>query len=176
MIYDETKQAFMELFKENSSFRKVMSLVVVCSISKVEGKSIDTIGDEKIADTICSAIFDNKPKGVDITVQCCEHLNRAVIVEREYMRVNNLEEVNVLPVNEAGGTFAFIAYKYFKDPVVVERVKVDGGMDIGLNMCGMHLKEVAQPLALEHKKIGGAIIIVARTRLKLIGGNRSVYK
>lgn len=175
-IEEEISLILEDFFKNDKRFREINSFVVVCSISKVEGKLIDTIGDSNIAEQICKVIFSDKYNPYDKIIQCCEHLNRALIVEKEYALKNNLEPVNVVPIEEAGGTFATTAYKFFKNPVVVESVKVDGGIDIGLNMCGMHLKEVAQPLITKNYKIGKASVLIARTRPKLIGGIRAVYK
>ncbi|UNC90868.1 TIGR01440 family protein [Candidatus Contubernalis alkaliaceticus] len=151
-------------------------LVVSCSISRVEGRREDTTGDPELARAICSALWDNKPVDMSAAVQCCEHLNRALIVERETLVQKNLSEVNVVPVSEAGGTFAAVSMEFFNDPVVVETIQGDSGIDIGLTMIGMHLKPVVMPLLLDTEYIGGARVIAARTRPKLIGGERAQYK
>ncbi|MDU1321782.1 MAG: TIGR01440 family protein [Clostridium botulinum] len=174
-IYEETKIVFKELLKENKKFRDLNICVISCSISKVEGKKIDTIGDKNLAQDICRALWDMKPKNLNFAVQCCEHLNRALIIERDLKEGLNLEQVSAYPVDKAGGTFATAAYKYFKDPVLVESIKADGGIDIGLNLIGMNLKSVAQPLVMKNEYIGKARVVCARTRLKLIGGERAVY-
>lgn len=112
-------------------------------------------------------------KGVYLAAQCCEHLNRAIIIERQ--AVPFTETVNVIPQPKAGGSFATQAYQHFKDPVAVEEIKADAGLDIGSTLIGMHLKKVAVPLRLENKMIGEAIVVAARTRPKFIGGARAVY-
>ena len=111
--------------------------------------------------------------GIDLVVQCCEHLNRAIIVERQ--AVPFTETVNAIPQPKAGGSFATQAYQHFKDPVAVEEIKADAGLDIGSTLIGMHLKKVAVPFRLENKMIGEAIVVAARTRPKFIGGARAVY-
>ncbi len=108
-----------------------------------------------------------------LAAQCCEHLNRAIIVERE--AVPNAEIVNVVPQPKAGGSFATTAYKTFKDPVALEEIKADAGLDIGGTLIGMHLKRVAVPVRLSIDHIGQAILLAARTRPKFIGGCRAVY-
>ena len=108
-----------------------------------------------------------------LAAQCCEHLNRAIIVERE--AVPNAEIVNVVPQPKAGGSFATTAYKTFKDPVALEEIKADAGLDIGGTLIGMHLKRVAVPVRLSIDRIGQAILLAARTRPKFIGGCRAVY-
>ena len=107
--------------------------------------------------------------------QCCEHLNRALVVERETAERFGLEEVTVVPWLHAGGAFATSAYERFKEPVVVETVRAHGGLDIGLTMIGMHLRRVAVPVRLTHNRIGNALVCGARTRPPLIGGERARY-
>ena len=106
-------------------------------------------------------------------MQCCEHLNRAIITERQAVPFS--ETVNVVPQPKAGGSLATQAYAGFDDPVAVEEIKADAGLDIGFTLIGMHLKKVAVPLRLEHNVIGGATVLAARTRPKFIGGVRAVY-
>ena len=112
-------------------------------------------------------------KNIYLAAQCCEHLNRAIIVERA--AVTLYDDVNVIPQPKAGGSFATTAYKTFKEPVAVEHIKADAGLDIGGTLIGMHLKEVAVPLRLSLDHIGNAILLAARTRPKFIGGIRATY-
>lgn len=116
--------------------------------------------------------------GVKLAFQCCEHLNRALVVERDSMEEYELEEVNAVPVAQAGGSMASYAYKHMEDPVVVEdlKQKAHAGLDIGETMIGMHLKPVVVPLRFEQKFIGEARLGIARTRPKLIGGKRANYE
>ncbi|MBO7304069.1 MAG: TIGR01440 family protein, partial [Clostridia bacterium] len=111
--------------------------------------------------------------GIYLAVQCCEHLNRAIVVERE--AAAGLDAVNVIPQPKAGGSMATHAYGVFKNPVVVEQIRADAGIDIGLTLIGMHLKQVAVPVRLENNRIGEALVVAARTRPKFIGGVRAVY-
>ena len=111
--------------------------------------------------------------GVYLAAQCCEHLNRALIVEHE--AVPNGEIVNVLPQPKAGSSFATAAYKAFRHPVALEEIRADAGLDIGGTLIGMHLKKVAIPVRLKQNRIGQAIVLAARTRPKFIGGERAIY-
>ena len=125
---------------------------------------------EAVFKGIYEALTDS---GVYLAAQCCEHLNRAIIIERE--AVPNCEIVNVVPQPKAGGSFATTAYKTFKNPVALEEIKADAGLDIGGTLIGMHLKRVAVPVRLSVDHIGSAILLAARTRPKYIGGERAVY-
>ncbi len=120
------------------------------------------------------ALYDYaKEKGIYLAIQCCEHLNRAIVVEKE--AVPFAEAVNVVPQPKAGGSLATAAYNGFINPVVVEEIKADAGIDIGSTLIGMHLKKVAVPVRLEKNSIGEATVVAARTRPKFIGGVRAVY-
>ena len=109
-----------------------------------------------------------------MAAQCCEHLNRAIVIEKAALRYND-EVVNVVPKPKAGGSFATAAYNGFDKPVCIEHIKADAGLDIGLTLIGMHLKEVAVPVRLDNNKIGEALVVAARTRAKFIGGIRANY-
>ena len=114
-----------------------------------------------------------KKNKIELAVQCCEHLNRTIVVERK--NACGLDIVNAVPQIHAGGSMATITYQKFKEPVLVEEIKADAGIDIGNTLIGMHLKKVAVPLRLQTKKIGEANVVCARTRPKYIGGERAVY-
>ena len=116
-----------------------------------------------------------KERGVYLAAQCCEHLNRALVVERALAESRGLEIVSVVPQPKAGGSFATLAYRAAKDPVVVEEIRADAGLDIGGTLIGMHLKQVAVPVRLSLDHIGSAILLAARTRPKFIGGIRAKY-
>ncbi len=149
-------------------------LVIGCSTSEVLGEKIGSASSPEAAKAVFDGIYETAQKyGVYIAAQCCEHLNRAIVVEAE--AVGGAETVNVVPQPKAGGSFATVAYNTFKNPVVLEEIKADAGLDIGQTLIGMHLKRVAVPVRLEIKKIGNAILCAARTRAKFIGGNRAVY-
>ncbi len=149
-------------------------LVVGCSTSEVVGSKIGTNSDVNTAEEIFEGISSVlKERGIYLAVQCCEHLNRAIVIEKE--AVPNCEYVNVVPQKKAGGSLATIAYHSFKCPCVVEEIKADCGIDIGGTLIGMHLKRVAVPVRLSINKIGEANIICARVRPKFIGGIRAIY-
>lgn len=172
-IYQQTKAVIEEL--GNKAKLKPGSIIVVgCSTSEVLGSRIGTNSNPDTAKEIFDALHEYvKDNGYYLAVQCCEHLNRAIIVERA--AVPNAEPVNVVPQPKAGGSLATQAYAGFADPVAVEEIKADAGIDIGLTLIGMHLKKVAVPVRLENNRIGEALIVAARTRPKFIGGVRAVY-
>ena len=152
-------------------------LVVGCSTSEVDGANIGSAGSLEVAETILHALRDETFHWEGfLAIQCCEHLNRALVVEQEVLDAFNLEEVSVVPVAHAGGSLAAQAMKDFIDPVVVESIAAHGGIDIGSTLIGMHLRKVAVPLRLQQRTIGKAQVTAAWTRPKLIGGSRAVYK
>lgn len=149
-------------------------LVVGCSTSEVLGEKIGTASSPDAANAVFSGIYKAaKENDVYIAAQCCEHLNRAIIIEKS--AVMNMEIVNVVPQPKAGGSFATAAYKAFENPVALEEIKADAGIDIGFTMIGMHIKTVAVPVRLQNNKIGNATVLAARSRPKYIGGERACY-
>ena len=151
-------------------------LVVGCSSSEVTGNKIGKASIPSVADAILDGMLPIlKEKGIFLAAQCCEHLNRAIIIERELADRMGLDEVAVVPVPKAGGSFAAACHRRFSDPVAVEQIKADAGIDIGGTLIGMHLRAVAVPVRLSVSKLGEANIICARTRPKYIGGERAVY-
>ena len=172
-IYQQTTAVIREL-AEKAGLKAGSIIVVGCSTSEVLGAKIGTNSNPDTAKQIFDALHDYaKEKGFYLAVQCCEHLNRAIITER--LAVPNAEPVNVLPQPKAGGSLATQAYAGFSEPVAVEEIKADAGIDIGLTLIGMHLKKVAVPVRLENNRIGEALVVAARTRPKFIGGARAVY-
>jgi len=169
----ESKNAIEELI-EKAHLKKGDILVVGCSTSEVLGSKLGTNSSPDTAKILFESIYSVlKEKGIYLAAQCCEHLNRAIIIEKA--AVPFAETVNVVPVPKAGGSFATQAYSHFDNPVALEHIKADAGLDIGLTLIGMHLKDVAVPVRLEVKKIGEALICAARTRPKFIGGSRACY-
>ncbi len=149
-------------------------VVVGCSTSEVLGNKIGTNSSPDTAGILFDSIYGVlKKKGIYLAAQCCEHLNRAIIIEKD--AVPFAEYVNVVPVPKAGGSFATRAYARFEKPVALEEIKADAGIDIGSTLIGMHLKKVAVPVRLEVKRIGEATVTAARTRAKFIGGSRANY-
>ena len=149
-------------------------MVIGCSSSEVAGGVIGHDSSLETAEAVFKGIYEALTDcGVYLAAQCCEHLNRAIIVERD--AVPNAEIVNVVPQPKAGGSFATTAYNTFKNPVALEEIKADAGLDIGGTLIGMHLKRVAVPVRLSIDRIGSAILLAARTRPKYIGGERAHY-
>lgn len=161
---------------EKSQIKKGQILVVGCSTSEVAGQNIGSYSSPELADALFAGIYEAvKEKGIYLAAQCCEHLNRALILEEEAAVKYGYETVNVMPQPKAGGSFATAAYKNFLVPVAVEHIKAHAGMDIGDTLIGMHLKDVAVPLRLSSDKIGEAHLVCARTRARFIGGERAIY-
>lgn len=151
-------------------------LVAGCSTSEVSGERIGSSSKPELAKEVFEGIYDAvKERKMYLAAQCCEHLNRAIIIEKELAVLRNLEIVNVVPWPKAGGSFATQAYEHFSNPVAVEHIKADAGMDIGDTLIGMHLKDVAVPVRISVDKIGKAHLVCARTRPKFIGGERAHY-
>lgn len=151
-------------------------LVVGCSSSEIVGERIGKGSSLDAAKAVYEALAPIlAEKGIYLAAQCCEHLNRALIVEKAYAKAHGLEIVAVRPMPKAGGSFATTAYENFAAPVAVEEVRADAGIDIGGTLIGMHLRRVAVPVRLSVKTIGQANILCARTRPKFIGGSRAVY-
>lgn len=175
LIKDQSQTAVSELI--NIASPKANDILVIgCSTSEVSGHKIGTYSSSDIA----QAIFEGVSPIIEIhqlflAVQCCEHLNRAIIIESNALSLYKLEPVNVVPQPKAGGSFATVAYNSFKSPVAVEFISALCGIDIGGTLIGMHLKHVAVPVRLSLDKIGNANIICARTRPKFIGGERANY-
>ena len=175
-IREESILAFSELI-EIAKLKSGDVLVVGCSSSEIVGGTIGKSSSLEAAQAVFGAIYPIvKEKGIFLACQCCEHLNRALIIERELAEKKNLEIVCVVPQIKAGGSFATTAFQNFVDPVAVEHIKADAGIDIGQTLIGMHLKDVAVPVRLSVKTIGQANVVCARTRPKFIGGERAKYE
>lgn len=177
MNLNEIKNAVFSAAEElvqKANLKKGNIVVIGCSTSEVGGGIIGKSGSLDVAEAIFEGASEAlSPKGIYIAAQCCEHLNRAIVTERN--AANGLEIVSAVPKKHAGGSFATTAYLKMNDPVLVEEIKADAGLDIGATLIGMHLKRVAVPLRLEVKKIGDAPLFAAYTRPKYIGGMRTEY-
>lgn len=174
-IEDAVYDATVELAKL-SGLTQDQILVVGASTSEVLGNQIGSTGSQDIAQAIVTGVL--RAQAVvpcQVAFQCCEHLNRALVVTRQTMHQYNLDEVSVVPVPTAGGAVAAYAYRTFAHPAVVEHIVAHAGIDIGDTLIGMHIKHVAVPIRLLIRSIGKAHVTAARTRLKLIGGARAVY-
>lgn len=173
---DYKKQAYNAAKEiiEIANLKEGQILVVGCSTSEISGEKIGTDSSPDTAREVFAGIYAAaEEKGVFIAAQCCEHLNRAIICERK--AAPYAEPVNVVPFPKAGGSFATAAYAAFSDPVALEEIKADAGLDVGFTLIGMHLKRVAVPVRLENDYIGKARVLAARVRPKFIGGERAHY-
>ena len=151
-------------------------LVVGTSTSEIVGESIGKASNEAVGYTIVESILNElRPKQIYLAQQACEHLNRALLVEREYALTHHLEIVNVKPALDAGGAACVAAYQLAQDPVMVEFVQAEAGLDIGDTLIGMHVKHVQVPVRLKVKQIGQAHVTAASSRGKYIGGPRANY-
>ncbi|MEK4201792.1 TIGR01440 family protein [Cytobacillus sp. FSL K6-0265] len=177
---EELKQQWRNIlteFTQQVSLHGDKLIVIGCSTSEVMSNRIGTAGSVDVAEIIFSELMNlQKQTNVQIAFQCCEHLNRAIVLERASARKDNLEEVSVVPIRKAGGAMATYAFQHLNDPVVVEHIKADAGIDIGDTFIGMHLKHVVVPIRISLNELGGAHVTLATTRPKLIGGERAIYQ
>lgn len=174
-IQEQTNRAVKELC-ELARLKRGDLMVVGCSSSEVAGKRIGTGSQPEIAAAIWEGLYPFlKERGIEVAAQCCEHLNRALILEERVAAAHGWAPVNVVPQPKAGGSFATAAYQGLEHPVAVEHIRAQAGLDIGGTLIGMHLAEVAVPLRLAVTHIGEALVLSARTRPKFIGGSRACY-
>ncbi len=179
MMYDKIRQdahnAMLQLL-DTASLQSNDLLVVGCSSSEIGGQKIGSGSSLELAEAVFSGLYPIlKERGIFLAAQCCEHLNRALILEKEAAAYYNYPLVNVVPQPKAGGSFATTAYHTFSTPVAVEKIQAQAGMDIGDTLIGMHLAPVAVPVRLDVKTIGEARVVCARVRPKFIGGERAMY-
>ncbi len=174
-IENDVKQVTMELL-EVAKLEVGDALVVGGSTSEILGEKLGSSTNMEIAEVVMKAIISTlKERDIYPVIQGCEHINRALVVEREYAKEHNLDPVNVIPVQSAGGGFATAAMEILEDPVVVEHVGAQAGIDIGDVFIGMHIKGVGVVVRSDIKEIGKAHLSMIRTRAKLIGGDRSKH-
>lgn len=175
--WEKQLESILTEFTDQVQLKPGQLLVVGCSTSEVIGEKIGTAGSTEVAEMIFHQMKKfQEQTGVHLAFQCCEHLNRAIVVERNVAETRNLEEVTVVPVRHAGGAMATYAYGKMNNPAMVEFIKADAGIDIGCTLIGMHLKHVAVPVRVKQKHVGAALVTLAKTRPKLIGGERAVYE
>ncbi len=169
----QTEKVTTEII-EKAKLNKGDILVVGCSTSEITGNKIGTNSSIEVAEVVFNALYQTANNyGVYLAIQCCEHLNRAIVVSSNALPY--AEMVNVVPKPKAGGSLATMAYKNLPNAIVVEEIKADAGIDIGFTLIGMHLKKVAVPVRLENNVIGKATVLGARVRPKFIGGIRAEY-
>ena len=175
-IRQQARDAVTELL-ELAQLRQGQILVIGCSSSEIVGETIGHGSSIEAAEAVFEAVMPIlRARGVYLAAQCCEHLNRALIIERECAEAYGLDEVAVVPQPKAGGSFATTAWKRFADPVAVEHIRAHAGLDVGGTLIGMHLREVAVPVRVGEGRIGQALLLAARTRPKYIGGSRAHYE
>lgn len=168
--------ALVQEWIDNEHLKEGHVFIVGCSTSEVAGEPIGTSGSEEVASVLFESLQRlREEKGVHLAFQSCEHINRAIVIERETNELLQLDELTVVPVREAGGAMPAYAYKHFDDAVVVEEITADAGIDLGDTMIGMHLRKIAVPIRMQQRVVGAAHVTAARTRPKLIGGPRAVY-
>ena len=173
-IRDQTATAVSELI-DKARLGAGHILVIGCSSSEVAGQAIGSASSRELAEAIYAGAKEALTgSGVSLAAQCCEHLNRSLVIERPAVTDSELI-VNAIPKPSAGGSFATVCYEQMSDPVLVSSVRADAGLDIGLTLIGMHLKRVAVPLRLSLSRIGAAQIVAARVRPPYTGGPRAVY-
>jgi uncharacterized protein (TIGR01440 family) len=175
--WEKELESILIEFTEQASLSPGQLVVIGCSTSEVSGKKIGTAGTVEVAETIFRRLKQfAQDAGVSLAFQCCEHLNRALVVERAVALRLGFDEVSVVPARTAGGAMATYAFETFEDAVVVEFIKADAGIDIGNTLIGMHIKHVAVPVRVGQKTVGHAHVTLAKTRPKLIGGPRAIYE
>lgn len=174
-LEQESYKAASEIL-EAAKVKKGNLFVVGCSTSEVLGSKIGTASSPEAAKAVFAGIYRAaKEHEVYLAAQCCEHLNRSIILESEAAERYGYEEVNVVPQPKAGGSFATAAYHAYANPAAVEHIRAHAGMDIGDTLIGMHMKDVAVPVRISQKQIGEAHVVCARTRAKFVGGIRAIY-
>ena len=171
----QARQVLEELM-EAARLKPGQILVVGCSTSEVTGHKVGSYSSPELGQAIYEGMQEVLiPRGIYLAAQCCEHLNRALILEAEAAQAYGYEPVNVVPQLKAGGSFATAAYATLEHPVAVEHIKAHAGIDIGDTLIGMHMKDVAVPVRIKTKEIGSAHVVCARTRYKFVGGSRAHY-
>lgn len=174
-IEKQTGRAACE-FLQLAKMKEGQILVAGCSSSEIASSRIGSFSSREIGEAVFRALSSEcEKRGLYLAAQCCEHLNRALIVEEEAAEKYGYEIVNVVPQLKAGGSFATAAWAGMKHPVAVEKIAAHGGIDIGDTLIGMHLRAVAVPVRIPTMQIGAARVVCARVRPKFVGGVRARY-
>lgn len=172
----EQWEYILHTFGQAAGLQPGQIIVIGCSTSEITGESIGKAGNKEVADILINPLLAWADKlGVYPAIQCCEHLNRALIVENQCAERFHLEPIIVIPSLTAGGAMASAAWERFSLPVAVEQIKAHAGLDIGDTLIGMHLRQVAVPVRIDINRLGSAHLTLAKTRPKYIGGPRAVY-
>ena len=177
-IYLQTKEAIEELLvDQRPGLNPVRLMVMGGSSSEVAGGVLGHNSSYELGEAMAKGALEvAHARGFDIAFQCCEHLNRCLVMERAAAERRDYEIVTVVPQPKAGGSLATAAWRAMEDPVAVLRIEADAGLDVGLTLVGMHLRRVAIPIRLTHNRVGRAPVAAARTRPMLIGGERAKYE
>ena len=150
--------------------------VVGCSSSEIQGEKISSHSSVEVAEAVFEGIYGVlRERDIYLAAQCCEHLNRALVIERTQAELRGLEEVSAVPYPKAGGSCASAYYRMLRDPILVESVQADAGLDVGDTLVGMHIRRVAVPLRAPFDCVGHAHLVMAYARPRLIGGARARY-
>lgn len=174
-LTQQANQAMTQLL-EQAHTKPGQIVVVGCSSSEAGGYRIGSHSALEIAQAIFDGLYPVvQQHGMYLAAQCCEHLNRALVVEQGAAEWHRLDEVNAVPQMHAGGSFATAAYQKMEEPVLVPEIQAIAGIDIGGTLIGMHLKPVAVPVRVSVSRVGEAILILARSRAPYIGGERAHY-
>lgn len=175
IIKNQVVNATQELIQE-AELQENDIFVLGISTSEVKGAHIGKASNLEIGKAVISILLDQlQPKGIFLAVQGCEHINRSLVVERELALRDNLEIVNVVPALHAGGAGSMAFYQIADEPVVVEHITAQAGLDIGDTSIGMHIRHVQVPVRLEEKTVGSAHLTALQSRPKKIGGERAQY-
>lgn len=175
-IKNQTRKAIVELIEE-ADLKENDILVLGGSTSEIKGGVIGKDSTVEIGNAVIETVLEIlDEKNIKLAVQCCEHLNRAIVIEKEVADKNNFEIVSVVPALHAGGAMSVAAFSQMKNPVVIEHVIAKAGIDIGDTEIAMHVKFVQVPLRLKEKYIGDARVTALKSRPKLIGGVRAIYE
>lgn len=176
VIAAEATEVIEELI-ETANMKPGQIMVIGCSSSEIAAHTIGRYSSKEVGETVFNALNNvAKKHQIYLAAQCCEHLNRAIIIEEEAAEKYGLEMVNVKPQLKAGGSFSVAAWNNFAAPCAVEKIQAHAGIDIGDTLIGMHLRSVAVPVRTKKNSIGSAHVVCARTRLKFIGGERAIYQ
>ncbi len=174
-VIGESKRVVSE-FLEEANLKRGSLVVIGCSTSEIASHQIGSFSNAGLGEAVFVAMYEElKEAGLSVATQCCEHLNRALIMSEEDAQRFGYEVVNVIPQPKAGGSFSTAAWKHLEHPVAVEHIQAHAGIDIGDTLIGMHLRPVAVPVRIVHPMIGGARVVCARTRAKYVGGGRAQY-
>ncbi|MBR1586180.1 MAG: TIGR01440 family protein [Clostridia bacterium] len=175
-ISAQIHQALAEL-SEAARLEKGAWIVTGCSTSEIAGGRIGKASVPEIGEWVARAVIDFcEEHGFVPLFQCCEHLNRALVMPLQAAKERDLIRVSAVPQPKAGGSVPAAAWRMLREPCLVLQARADAGIDIGDTLIGMHIRPVAVPFRGEVRQIGYANLVCAFSRLPYIGGERAVYR